>query len=1671
MGFYGNISSVNKSTFQFDKIYSNRAEMEDNCKDDGIFIGRYVLVDYDQELSGASILTTLMNEGTIGEEALGLIGYQVKIKSINEETQEEDIIDLTHITLTSGLNRESEYTLEDSRINDALNEGKDVYCVVIGYLIGEQIAGTIDFNYSLNTNIVPSLYKASIATESENTEQEYLEWILVQNLNDLDIKTNSYLANYRIDAARFPNLGRGWDSTVWQKTYKNNEATYVMIAELNSVVPTFDVTTDAPTEIPLKPHYDTDTSNIYYRLHMQPSWGMRVRASDGTFSFDNAEYPSDVKGNFIIDQKLRDGNARSRETGYYPDNIWKDSHILEQKVVNKDLAIYFNKDGFNKKFPHFNENNEDVINMMPTGYSTNKYYSHKIEDENGNTIREEELVPQQYPDTYELSIMLPSIGNTISKIWDIVYGEGAIYDTFGRFLWDKETKTFTQLPIRDNNGRITKNPLFMRNTAIEWNTNTGIRMNRGVKVKYNENTKKDEKEVITYNKEALNSIAGIINTVHDLMGMIIIERDESPGATLGSVAKWDPEKIYYIDGKYYYKAKAHDFIAYAPTDGISGSSIKDITISSSTSNTDSDGKVEIIEKYFRESEETYDDYNTLDVNGQPTSSIYHNYYKVNQNYFDIIEGATYGELTLLHLPNLSFENYSDSNLETDDIKLYYYTNNPSNTALGNGYVLADVNGEEKVPKSDVDYYKMKFVPVEAGNLEYYYVPNIYWVGIKTFRTENELNAWNQKNNINNLTEEDFDSLRQCTEDSVKLALATEGISWDDETNQITNNGNGVFRGYKFLLGVQLNPSESTYVLRDSNIIDETYTQTSVGDNLITRNIGDEGYSITFAGITETLQNVEVSTVEGGLLKYDYRAARYYNTKNLDENDKIKTTEIKTLLGWQIWAVENNKNINTDVNLIRSTRLIRVITEPAYTIQGAKIIPEFTLSPDNNGYVEYYYHPSLTIVDGREDKNNMYVQENITDLNSEYGNQRIAQGEYFRIAEQSTSFIYFNPQENYYYKDELGNYLKENNEIIKEENENNNNLSLANIYYKLKKFQPLSEGDVPFIPNMYQEVALDVNGKPRLDENGNIILSPIENFAEINENKKYQLYEDLFVKPGENGAPADKNGIFAAGAKWNMNVPIPKYEYIDSETGDTVIVDALTLSRKTNVWEARELKDFGNILNTINGLIVKINQKLLSGNLLTRDQQTVQGAINTLNDIIDKFNILIPGEFTMVDTYGRVHSGDWDSKQKSNTQQGTAPEIPTGEPEAADNNRWIKITTSSGTSPDFKPHIKLEHTFKAGIDTTSTSNLNTDNVTSNNNSDKIQLYTPILDNMGHVVAKNIETVTLPYGFKTVTAEGGNQLIADNTQDDIYIAGDSWIEVDAHNTSLSGVYQRGLSLFHDYPINNGHSTVSSETPIFGGTFTIQDLDFDDRGHKSNQGTHTITIPRPTVEYAKNAETSQEIPGNVLIGLSVDSTTNNSITTSNGVFTATKAYASSITLGNYADNHYRTFNNNTTIGGALDSLVGRLDTLEGGEGVEGSVSRKILSKIQTLDADLDASGTAQNNGIFVISGITETDGILTGIDSVEVDAAGAAATALETAVGSSEDTETDDTIYGAKAYAKAYTDEQIEAIEVSYIEDPEDPNAVEETMSLNELFAYIKSLEARIAALEPQGSGGGE
>ena len=89
-------------------------------------------------------------------------------------------------------------------------------------------------------------------------------------------------------------------------------------------------------------------------------------------------------------------------------------------------------------------------------------------------------------------------------------------------------------------------------------------------------------------------------------------------------------------------------------------------------------------------------------------------------------------------------------------------------------------------------------------------------------------------------------------------------------------------------------------------------------------------------------------------------------------------------------------------------------------------------------------------------------------------------------------------------------------------------------------------------------------------------------------------------------------------------------------------------------------------------------------------------------------------------------------------------------------------------------------------------------------------------------------------------------------------------------------------------------------------------------------------------------------------------------------------------------------TTVQAALRDLYSQV-----GEG--GSVSSQIQNAIEALDASYTASGTAAHNGTFVMNAVTQTDGKIASIGSVEVEAAGAAA-AVKTELLGNADTSND-------------------------------------------------------------------
>lgn len=107
------------------------------------------------------------------------------------------------------------------------------------------------------------------------------------------------------------------------------------------------------------------------------------------------------------------------------------------------------------------------------------------------------------------------------------------------------------------------------------------------------------------------------------------------------------------------------------------------------------------------------------------------------------------------------------------------------------------------------------------------------------------------------------------------------------------------------------------------------------------------------------------------------------------------------------------------------------------------------------------------------------------------------------------------------------------------------------------------------------------------------------------------------------------------------------------------------------------------------------------------------------------------------------------------------------------------------------------------------------------------------------------------------------------------------------------------------------------------------------------------------------------------------------------------------------------------AQQTVAQAINALESAIGSGGSVDEKISTAINALDADLDAvtdASVTDAEKVAVMTGVTEVNGVLTAVDSVDVDVAGAASRAKAAVIGTSSDAASANTIYGAKAYADA-------------------------------------------------------
>lgn len=1473
MGFYGNITNTTRTQFSFDATYPSRYEMDTQVANDGVYVGRYVLVEYDKDikgsLSGLPQVYKITTDGLNKDFALSISAdFIVNEKVDGEENKvnptiircitEEDRKNIADGTLkyTDNLIEKGTVLRVPGKLND---DGKPIYNLVANSGTHTDPSNSSNFLYDeywVATGNEQFVITMMAEDEQGRPVKQYTTFTgaLWESLGDSS--QDSFTLNFTRDK-QYYKTSRGYDSTVWQKVLDKGYEKYVMVAELNTIVPTFDITADAPTIVPLRPHFDVDSTNVYYKLHWQPTWGLRIRSSEpdtqvpqydtegkpiaATILSSNSriEYPSDENTHWTRTEFDKTTNskkvlyAKYNETGGID---WAEKAPEEDPpVIN--AAIYYNRDGFDpdvvskswdRKYLHQLglagrrdpavdpdvSSSEDKgfvaegITIAPTGLSGNTYANH-------NGVATPEV------DTQELSIMLPSIGDAISDVWDLVYGG------------------------RKTNEAIQKTQ--KRNPDVEWYDARAVQDRTGLRlVKDGFTYKMKSGETLGcprnyYNTANVNTIAGCINSVHDLMGMII-QPYNTFDAMKQNINNNDDDTIYFDvsndkyyrrDMKYTYTPLAASAYTYERIDLSEGEFKPDLYYVKNGSKYDvASGKYNKDLEYYVRKLTASEGYEQVKV--QPFDGS--KYYYINEltnGGKDFISEPTYHRDKTYY--TMDSDRIDRTRIDLGDnfqgYTYYQYMTDTNTNKLHSPYYAIDWTyaGQNYDPKATYYEIEERFALKDVISEPPYtdlYLPGIfyyrawaedkyskvYWDGLQHITVYNKNDDGTYTPVQEPQTGEYYYQKLHTAGEPYILKVGEQPVKADfdyriDNSDLGTGNikeGGVLIDHYMVKKGekvtetyteidtyeqVKFNDPSSSYVWDEAKAGPAWVFDKSVGDYV--RNTLPFDPEKNKQNLYFVQQKKYVYVYAGGTIDED-------KPLHLLPYARTRVSYKDPLSGEIVEDFDiNYKDIQHGNPWFVKTTVNSHLLGP-YTIY----IP-VTATSIRRQLVDYYTNPV------RDEKDRL---------------------QYYQLKKKKIDKFY--APNLYYYKvgenldrEKKGSYILETNKHLKVNNADGYSLAhltiTSNDYHKINEHDTATNQRIYFYyPNYFY----------RKDGDEYVLAQE----KTMNPNETYYVIKNFYID-------SDTMNIMPHGQQWNNKI---KH-----------IPPSVSLATRDVGFTYYELVDFARKLNTIHGLILKMNQVIDSEDTDTRDLKTIQGALNTFNDWISHLGKLDSQDLVIVDNYGRLTSAPANVTQTDegvNHTPGTKQDVtgiasdvfPMAENLTASGgfkNQWLTVNVDGKPT---KPIVSLRHNYQPVRDTTSNSDMN------NPKKDTMKLYTPIVDPKGHVVGHNDHTVTLPYGFKTITTNGrsgtasgdntGNpstsNVVADNTQDTLGInSGNKWIRIDTNAsadtiTISHDIHTPTVSAKHQTDLNNPATD----------SITIQDTTYDNAGHMTANQEHKYILP---------------------------------------------------------------------------------------------------------------------------------------------------------------------------------------------------------------------------------------
>ena len=275
-----------------------------------------------------------------------------------------------------------------------------------------------------------------------------------QNLEENEI----YATHRDIDAQTY---GANYDHTVWMKIYDSGKEHYIMVAELNAVAPTFELLPDAPSEQNGEPHFDLRYSGeLNYKYHVPKNWDFVLNEYKTTENYDES---SDEYAYYEINESNTANRSYQADKEYpYYNKAGFDPEI---KSYDEDVELQgfkLNETESSAKYP---EEEFITIALTKDTYQPNKYYIEHdgtyikaLDDYSADAIYY--MISQKYTnniaqnikklDTKRLDIYLPSIGNSISDVYDSIFGVPSTTAILG-YTNQKMIESYAVIENEENN--------------------------------------------------------------------------------------------------------------------------------------------------------------------------------------------------------------------------------------------------------------------------------------------------------------------------------------------------------------------------------------------------------------------------------------------------------------------------------------------------------------------------------------------------------------------------------------------------------------------------------------------------------------------------------------------------------------------------------------------------------------------------------------------------------------------------------------------------------------------------------------------------------------------------------------------------------------------------------------------------------------------------------------------------------------------------------------------------------------------------------------------------------------------------------------------------------------------------------------------------------------------